>query len=169
MLYRTLAGRLLDTDRDLGEAERHVLQKLVAWERLGLAPAEFALRRAKALAQGWDRRGPLMPGAAFQALADDLAKRLALAGGPGPGWFLAQAWPGRYAGGGLEARATARGELELIIHDAADLPHGPLAWPALPGEDLAQAQERALAETAPGGRLAGEIRRLGLTARVPGR
>lgn len=169
MIYLTLKGRSVDTDLDLSAPQRHVLQKLMAWEQLALPVADFVARRAKALQQGWDGRGPVAESPAFLAVADDLATRLAVRQGqaPGPGWLSCQAWPGHYAGGGLEALSLEEGCLEVLVRDAADVERGRLSLPTAPGEPPGPALERALAELRQGrGDLIRPLFALGLRPRV---
>jgi hypothetical protein len=169
VIYLTLAGRAVDTDQELSPPERHVLQKLMAWQQLGLPLADYASRRAKALQQGWDGRGPVTESPALRAVADDLAARLAVQHGqrPGPGWLKAQAWPGSYAGGGLEAGQWREGRLEIVVRDAADVPRGRLWLDTPPGQAPRQALELALAELVQGGGdLARQLADLGLGPRA---
>lgn len=167
MIYLTLSGRAVDTDLELTSPQRHVLQKLLAWEHLGLPADDFAARRAKALHQGWSGQGPVEPSPAFRTVADDLAARLAARHGqaPGPGWLKAQAWPGRYAGGGLEVGQVQAGRVELLVRDAADLERGRLWLDMAPEETPEAALDRALAELVAGGGLLRELAALGLTPR----
>ncbi|MCA1989366.1 MAG: hypothetical protein LDL07_09525 [Desulfarculus sp.] len=169
MLYTTLAGRVLDTDRDLDQAGRHVMQKLMAWASLGLSPREFAQKRAQALAVGWDGRGPVSEGEALRAAADDLARRVAVAAGvlPGVGWLRPKVWTGRYQGGGVEVSEISGDQLVLRVHDAADQPRGRVGLTLPRDQSPVQALEQALAELAQGqGPLSGPLRSLGLTART---
>lgn len=168
MRYVTLTGRVVDTDRDLDEAGRHVLQKLMAWESLGLTSAEFAQKRAQALATGWNGRGPVSESAALGAVAADLARRVAIRAGklPGPDWLKAQPWPGRYAGGGLERAGVDQGRLILLVRDAADLERGRVSLALPPGRDVKGVLGLALAELGQGrGELAAALRGLGLGVR----
>ena len=76
MIYTTLDGQSYDTDRQLSEAERHVLQKLVIWRKVGLSPREFQRRRDEALAKGWNNQGPVQESAIMAAISRDLLARL---------------------------------------------------------------------------------------------
>ncbi|MBI5521116.1 MAG: hypothetical protein HY910_00710 [Desulfarculus sp.] len=164
MIYLTLAGRAVDCDLDLTSPQRHVLQKLLTWEHLGLKLEDFAARRAKALEQGWGGLGPVEQTPAFAAVAGDLAARLAIRHGQAapPGWLKAQLWPGRYAGGGLEPGRTEAGRLEVVVRDAADLERGRLWLDMGPEETPEQVVGRAWA----GGGLLGELAVLGLVMRA---
>ncbi len=168
MRYTTLAGRVLDTDQDLDEAGRHVMQKLMAWESLGLSPKDFAQKRSQALAVGWDGRGPVSESEALRAANDDLARRVAVAAGtlPGVGWLRPQVWAGRFQGGGLEVAEVSGEQLVLRVRDAADQQRGRVGLPLPAGQAPAQVLEQALSELAQGrGPLAGPLRSLGLAAK----
>lgn len=168
MRYVTLAGRVVDTDRDLDEAGRHVLQKLMAWESLGLTSAEFAQKRSQALAAGWNGRGPVSESGALGAVAADLARRVAIRAGdlPGPDWLKAQPWPGRYAGGGLERAGVDQGRLILLVRDAADRERGQIVLDLPPGQEVKAVLAATLADLRQGrGELAAALRGLGLGVR----
>lgn len=165
VIYLTLQGRAVDTDMELTSPQRHVLQKLLTWEHLGLEPQDFAARQAKALQQGWGSLGPVEESPALKTVAGDLAARLAIRHGqaPAPGWLKAQLWPGRYAGGGLEPGRVEPRRLEVVVRDAADLERGRLWLDMAPEESPETALERALAAA---GGLLGELAVLGLVARA---
>lgn len=85
MIITTRDGREYDTDRELTAAERHVVQKLMNWRDLAKSEAQFADKRAQALAAGWNGSGPVSPGPALAAilglLEDQLRARLRGEGG----------------------------------------------------------------------------------------
>lgn len=161
MLYVTLKARTIDTVTDLSEPERHVMQKLIAWERLGDEPAEFKRKMAKALRIGWDGRGPVRASAALRDVCDDLTARLAIAAGtrPGPGWLFCQIWPGRYSGGGLSLAEDAGPEAVAEVIDAADQPRGVLRLEA------GQTIEQVVNQLRTGGEYASRISSMGLQLR----
>jgi hypothetical protein len=76
VIYTTRDGQSYGTDRQLSQAERHVLQKLLIWRKVGLSPEEFQRRRAEALAKGWNNQGPVEESAALAAISRDLLARL---------------------------------------------------------------------------------------------
>jgi len=78
MIIHTKAGQTFDTDRDLKPAERHVLQKLFAWEAMASTPEQFREKRDEALEKGWNNRGPVKESPALKAIIRDLEKKLAL-------------------------------------------------------------------------------------------
>lgn len=49
----------IDTDTDLGPAERHVLQKLFGWKSMVDSVAGFQEKTALALHDGWNNTGPV--------------------------------------------------------------------------------------------------------------
>lgn len=166
MLYTTLAGRVVDTDRALDEAGRHVVQKLMAWESLGLASAEFAVKRKQALAVGWNGHGPVSESGALIDVVADLARRVAIAAGelPGPDWLRPQLWPGRYSGGGMERVGVEAGRLVLTVRDAADQVRGRIGLDLPDKGDVADLLEHTMRELRGGqGDLAKALRGLGLS------
>lgn len=168
MLFQTIEGRVVNTERELDEAQNHVLMKLMAWEKLGLAVDEFERRRREALRVGWNGRGGVSESEVLRAVADDLARRLALRQGTGAParWLKAQLWPGAYSGGGLRPEGQANGSLELLVLDAADQLRGMVSLSLATGQPMADALHAALGELGQGrGPLAEPIARLGLSPR----
>lgn len=49
----------IDTDKDLGPIERHVLQKLFGWKDMAASVGEFRRKKKEALAAGWNGSGPI--------------------------------------------------------------------------------------------------------------
>ncbi len=49
MIIETKNGKRFDTDRDLTAPERHILQKLFAWEAMSESILQFRDKRKKAL------------------------------------------------------------------------------------------------------------------------
>jgi hypothetical protein len=84
MIIHTKAGQKFDTDRDLKPAERHVLQKLFAWEGMAHSLEQFRAKRDEALQKGWDNRGPVRESPALKAIIRDLETKLVsrLSSGP---------------------------------------------------------------------------------------
>jgi len=76
MIFTTQDGRAFDTDRDLGPAERHILQKLFAWEAMAASLEQFREKKREALAKGWNQSGPVPEGAALRAIVRELENRL---------------------------------------------------------------------------------------------
>ncbi len=76
MIIHTKAGQTFDTDRDLRPPERHVLQKLFAWESMANSLEQFREKRDEALQKGWDNMGPVKESSALKAIIRDLEKKL---------------------------------------------------------------------------------------------
>lgn len=73
-------GEKVDTAR-LSPEERHVIQKLLAWQSLAESLDFFKEKTSKALADGWNGSGPLSRTRALDlviaSLETDLIKKLA--------------------------------------------------------------------------------------------
>ena len=77
MIIKTKNGQSFDTDRDLTAAERHILQKLFAWEAMAESISQFRDKKKKALIDGWNGSGPVMASPAFSAICRDMEKKVA--------------------------------------------------------------------------------------------
>ncbi|EFK06057.1 conserved hypothetical protein, partial [delta proteobacterium NaphS2] len=60
MIIETKYGKRFDTDRDLTAPERHILQKLFAWETMAESIVQFREKKTKALDDGWNGSGPIV-------------------------------------------------------------------------------------------------------------
>ncbi|MFN2356932.1 MAG: hypothetical protein ABR534_04250 [Desulfotignum sp.] len=58
MIIKTDNGNTIDT-ADLSPEERHVLQKLFAWNTLVESLDQFRQKKDQALAAGWNNSGPI--------------------------------------------------------------------------------------------------------------
>ncbi len=76
MIIRTSDGKSFDTETDLSAAERHILQKLLAWKSIVNTVAEFKEKRTRAFAAGWNKSGPVREGPAMKIIIDDMEKQL---------------------------------------------------------------------------------------------
>ena len=76
MIIKTSSGKSFDTDRDLTAAERHIVQKLMAWESLVTSREQFMQKKADALLKGWEDSGPVPESAALKSIIDDLEKKV---------------------------------------------------------------------------------------------
>ena len=76
MIICTSDGKSIDTETDLSAAERHILQKLLAWQSLVKTDAEFKKKRANAFAAGWNKSGPVAERPAMKTIIDDMEKKL---------------------------------------------------------------------------------------------
>jgi hypothetical protein len=77
MIITTSSGTTVDTDRDLSEAERHVVQKLMAWESLVTSREQFMQKKTDALRKGWEKSGPLTEGPVLRDIIKDIETRVA--------------------------------------------------------------------------------------------
>ena len=78
MIIETPDGRRVDTAKDLSAAERHVLQKLLAWRDLATSVQQLREKTADALARGWDASGPVRPSRALSTVIEELERQLTL-------------------------------------------------------------------------------------------
>jgi len=76
MIINTETGRSVDTDRDLGPAERHVLQKLFLWQSMASSLEEFREKKTTALQKGWNGSGAINASPALKTIINDLEKKL---------------------------------------------------------------------------------------------
>ncbi|HMK65642.1 MAG TPA: hypothetical protein VK564_07585 [Thermodesulfobacteriota bacterium] len=76
MHITTRSGRSFDTETDLNPAERHILQKLMAWETLVRSLEEFRQKKAEALQKGWNESGPVPESEALRVITDDMQERV---------------------------------------------------------------------------------------------
>jgi hypothetical protein len=76
MIVTTGDGQSFDTERDLSAPERHVLQKLFAWESMVTSLEQFRHKRDVALLKGWNNMGPVQESMALRAIIMDLEKKV---------------------------------------------------------------------------------------------
>jgi len=76
MIIKIRDGTSIDTDKDLGPAERHIVQKLFAWSDMVESVARFRELRKKALVDGWNNSGPLQESRALSLVAGELEGRI---------------------------------------------------------------------------------------------
>lgn len=67
---------IIDTERDLGPEERHVVQKLIGWKSLVHSVEEFRQKRKKALHDGWNNSGPLVESEKLRLIGESLERQL---------------------------------------------------------------------------------------------
>jgi len=77
MIIKTKTGKRFDTDRDLTAPERHILQKLFAWEAIAESVLQFREKKGKALKDGWNGSGPISASPALKAINKDMEKKVA--------------------------------------------------------------------------------------------
>ena len=76
MIITTEDGKSLDTEKDLSASERHILQKLFAWESLATSVEQFNEKKDEAFRRGWNNSGPVNEGDALRSIIRDLKKQL---------------------------------------------------------------------------------------------
>jgi hypothetical protein len=76
MIIQTSDGRNIDTATDLTGAERHVLQKLFAWQSMAGSLEEFREKTRAALALGWNDSGPVKRGPLLAAVIRDMERKV---------------------------------------------------------------------------------------------
>ena len=75
MIITTRNGKSFDTDKDLTAPERHILQKLFAWESMVTSLEQFRDKKETALLKGWNNSGPIDESLALNTIINDLEKR----------------------------------------------------------------------------------------------
>ena len=76
MIIKLKNGKCFDTDRDLTAPERHILQKLFAWEVMSESVLQFREKKKKALNDGWNGSGPVSAGPILKAICKDMEKKV---------------------------------------------------------------------------------------------
>jgi hypothetical protein len=72
MIFATKSGDSFDTEKDLSEAERHILQKLFIWKEIAASVEEFRRKKQEALLKGWNNSGPIRESRAMQKITREL-------------------------------------------------------------------------------------------------
>jgi hypothetical protein len=75
MIITTRNGKSFDTDKDLSAPERHILQKLFAWESMASSLEQFREKKETALLKGWNNSGPINESMALRTIIEDMEKR----------------------------------------------------------------------------------------------
>ncbi|MFC1883689.1 hypothetical protein ACFL2O_02860 [Thermodesulfobacteriota bacterium] len=65
-------GKAFDTNKDLTAPERHILQKLIAWEGMADTIEQFREKKWEAYAKGWNNSGPIKPGKILSAIVSHM-------------------------------------------------------------------------------------------------
>ncbi len=76
MIITTRNGKSFDTDKDLTAPERHILQKLFAWESMVASLEQFGVKKETALLKGWNNSGPIEESIALRSIINDLEKKV---------------------------------------------------------------------------------------------
>ncbi len=77
MIITTWNGKSFDTEKDLNAPERHVLQKLFAWESMVTSLEQFKQKKEQALLKGWNNSEPIQEGMALKAIIETLERKVA--------------------------------------------------------------------------------------------
>lgn len=72
MIITVCGSNSIDTDKDLGPEERHIVQKLFAWASMVASVEQFRELKKKALADGWNNSGPVSESRALSLVVNDL-------------------------------------------------------------------------------------------------
>ena len=76
MIFTTSNGKSFDTDKDLSAPERHILQKLFAWESMVTCLEQFRDKKETTLLKGWNNSGPIDESLALNTIINDLEKKV---------------------------------------------------------------------------------------------
>jgi hypothetical protein len=76
MIITTEDGKSVDTEKDLSAPERHILQKLFAWESLATSVEQFNEKKEEAFRKGWNNSGPVNGGDSIKSIIRDLEKQV---------------------------------------------------------------------------------------------
>jgi hypothetical protein len=78
VIITTRDGKSIDTDSDLTAPERHILQKLFAWESLVSSLEQFREKEKQAILNGWNNSGPIRIREPMRAILADLERKVVL-------------------------------------------------------------------------------------------
>jgi len=76
MIIKIWNGQTYDTEKDLTAPERHILQKLFAWESMVDTIEEFREKKDRALNMGWNNSGPVGESHSLSMIIKDLEKKV---------------------------------------------------------------------------------------------
>lgn len=76
MIINIYDGTSIDTVKDFGSEERHIVQKLFAWATMVESVARFRELKKKALDDGWNNSGPVQESRALSLVANGLEARI---------------------------------------------------------------------------------------------
>ena len=76
MIITTIGGRAFDTQKDLTAPERHVLQKLFAWQDMADSLEQFREKKEAALQNGWNNSGPIKSSNALKLIIKQLESKI---------------------------------------------------------------------------------------------
>jgi len=78
MIINTNDGQSFETNRDLTAPERHILQKLFAWESMATSLEQFREKKKEALHKGWNNSGPVTESSALKAIIKNLERKVSI-------------------------------------------------------------------------------------------
>lgn len=78
MIITTEDGKSYNTEVDLTDAERHILQKLLLWESLASSLEEFREKTEVALSKGWNQSGPVQESVVLKNIIKELERKVSL-------------------------------------------------------------------------------------------
>ena len=76
MIIMTINGRSFDTQKDLTAPERHVLQKLFAWQDMSTSLEQFREKKEEALQKGWNNLGPIIESIALKFILKNMETKV---------------------------------------------------------------------------------------------
>ena len=76
MIITTSGSRSFDTQKDLTAPERHVLQKLFAWQDMADSIEQFRGKKEEALLKGWNNSGPITESFALKIIIKHMEKKV---------------------------------------------------------------------------------------------
>jgi hypothetical protein len=76
MIINTSSGRSFDTESDLTSAERHILQKILAWKSFVRTVEEFHEKISRSFESGWNHSGPVAESHAMRLIIRDIEKEV---------------------------------------------------------------------------------------------
>lgn len=76
MIITTSGGRAFDTQKDLTAPERHVLQKLFAWQDMAESVEQFREKKEEALQKGWGNSGPIKSSVALKLIVKHMENKV---------------------------------------------------------------------------------------------
>ena len=76
MIITTTSGRSFDTQKDLAAPERHVLQKLFAWQDMSTSLEQFKEKKEEALQKGWNNSGPVTESIALKLIVKHMEEKV---------------------------------------------------------------------------------------------
>ncbi len=76
MIITTNGGKAFDTQKDLTAPERHVLQKLFAWQDMASSVEQFREKKDEALKKGWNNTGPIRASVALKLIVNHMESKV---------------------------------------------------------------------------------------------